>query len=67
MGLIWLVDDSDLEREVARRALGHQHDVVEFANGEAVLERVSALFAAHAVDGVLSLPYVTACYRSPRR
>lgn len=32
-----------------------------------VLERVSALFAAHAVDGVLSLPYVTACYRAPRR
>lgn len=34
---------------------------------QAVLERVSALFTAHAVDGVLALPYVTACFRAPRR
>ena len=31
-----------------------------------VLDRSSALFAAHAVDGVLALPYVVACYRARR-
>lgn len=31
-----------------------------------VLDRVSGLFAAHAVDGVLALPYATDCYRAAR-
>jgi signal transduction histidine kinase len=42
LSLIWLADDSDLEREIARRALSKHHDVVEFGNGEDVLERLSA-------------------------
>jgi PAS domain S-box-containing protein len=40
MSTVWLVDDSDLEREVARRALVKRHEVVEFVNGEDVLERI---------------------------
>ena len=31
-----------------------------------VLERIDALFDAHAVDGVLTMPYVTACFRAAR-
>jgi signal transduction histidine kinase len=41
MAVIWLVDDSNLEREIARRVLSPTHEVVEFDNGEAVLERIS--------------------------
>ena len=32
-----------------------------------VLERVEALFDAHARDGVLAMPYVTECFRAVRR
>lgn len=32
-----------------------------------VLERVGALFDAHAVDGVLAMPYVTECFRAAKR
>jgi SAM-dependent methyltransferase len=32
-----------------------------------VLERVEALFDAHAGDGVLAMPYVTECFRAVRR
>jgi signal transduction histidine kinase len=42
LSLIWLADDSSLEREIARRALGKHHQVIEFDNGEAVLERLSS-------------------------
>ena len=40
MSLVWLVDDSDLEREIAKRALSKHHEVVEFQNGDKVLERL---------------------------
>jgi PAS domain S-box-containing protein len=40
LSLVWLVDDSDLEREIARRALSKHHEVVEFENGDKVLERL---------------------------
>ena len=32
-----------------------------------VLDRVERLFDEHAVEGVLELPYVTECFRAPRR
>lgn len=32
-----------------------------------VLERVGALFDAHAADGVLAMPYVTECFRAVKR
>ena len=32
-----------------------------------ILERLDALFDAHAVDGTLSMPYVTECFRAARR
>ena len=35
---IWLVDDSPLEREIARRLLAEQYDVQVFADGPPVLE-----------------------------
>jgi PAS domain S-box-containing protein len=41
MAVIWLVDDSKLEREIARRALCVGYEVIEFEDGEAVLERAS--------------------------
>jgi signal transduction histidine kinase len=37
-GLVWVVDDSPLETEVARRVLGTEHDVRVFADGASVLE-----------------------------
>lgn len=59
-----LLDETSLRDLVLSRsycAIGSEDERAE------VLERVSALFAAHAVDGALSLPYATACYRAPRR
>jgi signal transduction histidine kinase len=37
-GLVWVVDDSPLETEVARRVLGAEHEVRVFADGASVLE-----------------------------
>ena len=37
-GQVWVVDDSPLETEVARRVLGTEHDVRVFADGPTVLE-----------------------------
>lgn len=39
---IWLVDDSPLEREMARRLLVEQHEVEVFADGPPVIERLAA-------------------------
>jgi len=39
---IWLVDDSPLEREMARRLLSEQYEVEVFADGPPVLERLAA-------------------------
>lgn len=39
---IWLVDDSPLEREMARRLLADQYDVEVFFDGPPVLERLAA-------------------------
>jgi signal transduction histidine kinase len=39
---IWLVDDSPLEREMARRLLAEQYEVEVFADGPPVLERLAA-------------------------
>jgi hypothetical protein len=36
------------------------------AEREPVLAEVERIFDEHAVDGVLELPYVTACYRAPK-
>jgi signal transduction histidine kinase len=38
---IWLVDDSPLEREMARRLLAEQYEVEVFVDGPPVLERLS--------------------------
>ena len=40
-GRIWVVEDSPLEAEMARRAVGVLHDVELFSDGSAVLERVA--------------------------
>ena len=32
-----------------------------------LLDRVERLFDEHAVDGLVELPYVTECFRAPRR
>src|SRR5687767_13315054 len=40
-GLIWVVEDSPLEAEMARRALAMQHRVDVFGDGPAVLERIA--------------------------
>lgn len=39
---IWLVDDSPLEREIARRLLAEQYEVEVFVDGPPVLERLAA-------------------------
>ncbi|MEI9938731.1 MAG: response regulator [Pseudomonadota bacterium] len=39
---IWLVDDSPLERELARRLLAEQYEVEVFVDGPPVLERLAA-------------------------
>jgi signal transduction histidine kinase len=39
---VWLVDDSPLERELARRLLVEQYDVDVFVDGPPVLERLAA-------------------------
>lgn len=39
---IWLVDDSPLEREMARRLLAEQHEVEVFSDGPPVLERLAS-------------------------
>ena len=39
---IWLVDDSPLEREIARRLLAEQYEVEVFADGPPVLERLAS-------------------------
>jgi signal transduction histidine kinase len=39
---VWLVDDSPLEREMARRLLVEQYDVDVFVDGPPVLERLAA-------------------------
>ena len=39
---VWLVDDSPLEREIARRLLSEQYDVDVFNDGPPVLERLAA-------------------------
>lgn len=39
---IWLVDDSPLEREMARRLLAEQHEVEVFSDGPPVIERLAA-------------------------
>jgi len=39
---IWLVDDSALEREMARRLLAEQYEVEVFVDGPPVLERLAA-------------------------
>ncbi len=40
---VWIVEDSPLEAEMARRALGpDQHDVRLFSDGSAVIERIAA-------------------------
>lgn len=39
---IWLVDDSALEREMARRILVEQYEVEQFSDGPPVLERLAA-------------------------
>ena len=38
---IWLVDDSPLEREIARRLLAEEYDVEVFVDGPPVLERLA--------------------------
>ena len=38
---IWLVDDSPLEREIARRLLAEQYDVEVFVDGPPVIERLA--------------------------
>jgi len=39
---IWLVDDSPLEREIARRILAEQYDVEVFVDGPPVIERLAS-------------------------
>jgi len=39
---IWLIDDSPLERELASRILQEQYQVIPFADGPPVLERLAA-------------------------
>jgi signal transduction histidine kinase len=39
---VWLVDDSPLEREMARRILVEQYEVDQFTDGPPVLERLAA-------------------------
>ncbi|HEY4105539.1 MAG TPA: response regulator [Polyangiaceae bacterium] len=39
--LVWVVDDSQLEREMARRMLGEHHEVEVFTDGHSMLERVA--------------------------
>jgi signal transduction histidine kinase len=41
-GVVWVVDDSPLEVEAARRMLAVHHEVETFDNGPAVLERLAA-------------------------
>jgi len=40
-GVVWVVDDSPLEAEVASRLLGVEHDVHTFSDGPTVLERMA--------------------------
>ena len=40
-GCVWILEDSPLEAEMARRALGASQDVEIFADGAVVLERLS--------------------------
>ncbi|HVJ94424.1 MAG TPA: hypothetical protein VM580_31775, partial [Labilithrix sp.] len=40
-GRIWLVDDSPLEAEMARRALSPTHDVEVYVDGAFALERLA--------------------------
>ena len=39
---VWLVDDSPLEREMARRVLAEHYEVEQFSDGPPVLERLAA-------------------------
>ena len=39
---VWLVDDSPLERELAKRILSEQYEVDIFSDGPPVLERLAA-------------------------
>src|SRR6185369_7846759 len=40
-GLVWILEDSPLEAEMARRALASVHDVELFADGSTMLERMA--------------------------
>lgn len=40
--VIWLVDDSPLQRDLTRRSLAHHHDVIVFDLAGPMLERLSA-------------------------
>jgi signal transduction histidine kinase/CheY-like chemotaxis protein len=40
-GIVWIVDDSPMEAEMARRAISPSHDVTLFADGAMMLERLS--------------------------
>lgn len=40
-GRVWILEDSALEAEMARRALSATHDVVLFADGDVLLERAA--------------------------
>ena len=51
---VWIVDDSPLESELARRALAEQHQVELFADGSAVIEQL----AERARPDVLVLDWV---------
>ena len=57
-GRVWIVEDSPLEAEMTRRALGH-HDIEVFSDGSAVLERVATSFLPDAIVLDWHMPGVT--------
>ena len=61
---VQLLDRDDLVELVRSRS---QCAVLSDDERAPVLERVGALFDAHAQDGMLAMPYVTECFRTARR
>src|SRR3954454_12675370 len=47
---VWIVDDSALELEMARRALAHDYDVRLFTDGTTVLEHITSSASSASPD-----------------
>jgi signal transduction histidine kinase/DNA-binding response OmpR family regulator len=58
-GRVWVLEDSALEAEMARRALSAQHDVEMFTDGSVVLERAAAQSAPDVVVLDWELPGIS--------